>query len=57
MGPFLTAGLPLLKNVPKPLVKSILISLGLTAAASTTNAAILKKLFRTILELLLISNE
>ena len=35
----MTAGLPMMKNVLTPLAQSILIPLGLTAAASTTNAA------------------
>ena len=34
LGPLLKTGLPLTKNVIKPLAKSILIPLGLTAAAS-----------------------
>ena len=34
-----------MKNVLKPLVKSVLISLGLTAAASAIDAAIHKKMF------------
>ena len=33
LGPLLKTGLPLIKNVIKPLAKSILIPLGLTAAA------------------------
>ena len=33
LGPLLKAGLPLIKNVIKPLAKSVLIPLGLTAAA------------------------
>ena len=32
LGPLLNTGLPLTKNVIKPLVKSVLITLGLTAA-------------------------
>ena len=36
---------PLMKNVLKTLAKSVLIPLGLSAAASTTDAAIQKKLF------------
>ena len=36
-------GLPLIKNVIKPLAKSILISLGLTAAALAADAGIHKK--------------
>ena len=40
-------GLPLMKNVLKPLAKSVLIPLGLTAAAaaSAADAAIHKKMF------------
>ena len=34
-----------MKNVSKPLAKSVLILLGLTAAASATDAAIHKKIF------------
>ena len=34
LGPLLKIGLPLIKNVIKPLAKSVLIPLGLTAAAS-----------------------
>ena len=34
LGPLLKTGLPLMKNVIKPLAKSVLISLGLTPAAS-----------------------
>ena len=37
--------MPLSKNVLKPLTKSILIPLGLTAAASATDVAIHKKMF------------
>ena len=42
--PLLKAGLPLRKNVLKSLVKSILIPLGLTAAALATNATIHQKM-------------
>ena len=34
LGPLLETGLPLIKNVIKPLAKSVLIPLGLNAAAS-----------------------
>ena len=44
LGPLLKAGLPLMKSVIKPLAKSILIPLGLTAAASAANAGIHKKI-------------
>ena len=43
--PLLKTGLSLLGNVFKPLAKSVLIALGLTAAASKTDAAIHKKVF------------
>ena len=44
LGPLLKTGLPLIKNVIKPLVKSILIHLDLTAAASAADAEINKKI-------------
>ena len=44
LGPLLKIGLPLIKNVIKPLAKSVLISLGLTAAASAADAGIHKKI-------------
>ena len=47
LGPLLKTGLPLMKNVLKPLAKNVLISLGLTAAASTTDAAIHEKMFES----------
>ena len=40
LGPLLKAELSLIGNLLKPLAKSVLISLGLTAAASATDAAI-----------------
>ena len=43
LGPLLKTGLPLIKNVIKPLVKSVLIPLGLTAATSAADAGIHKK--------------
>ena len=43
LGPLLKSGLPLIKNVIKPLTKIILIPLGLTAAASAADARIHKK--------------
>ena len=42
-GPLLKAGLLLIKNVIKPLAKSVLIPLGLTAAASAGDAGIYNK--------------
>ena len=44
LGPFSKTGLPLIGNVLKPLAKSVLISLGLTAVASATDVAIHKKM-------------
>ena len=44
LGPALKTGLPLISNVIKPLAKSILIPLGLTAAASAADAGIHKKI-------------
>ena len=46
LGPLLKTGLPLIKNVIKPLAKSVLIPLGLTAAASAADAGIHKKNLR-----------
>ena len=43
--PLLKTDFPLMKNVLKILAKSVLIPLGLRAAASATDAAIQKKLF------------
>ena len=43
LGPLLKTGLPIIKNVIKPLVKSVLVPLGLTAAASAADAGIHKK--------------
>ena len=43
LGPLFKTGLPLIKNVIKPLAKSVLIPLGLTAAASAADAGIHKK--------------
>ena len=43
LGPLLKTGLPLIKNVIKPLAKSVLIPLVLTAAASAADAGIHKK--------------
>ena len=37
LGPLLKIGLPLMKSVIKPLAKSVLIPLGLNAAASCRN--------------------
>ena len=47
LGPLLKSGLPLIKSSLKPLVKSVSVPLGLTTAASATDAAIQKKTFRS----------
>ena len=44
LGPLLKTGLPLISNVIKPLAKSVLIPLGLTAAASAADTGIYKKI-------------
>ena len=45
LGQLLKAGLSLIKNVLKLLAKSVLIPLGLTAAAAATGTAIQRKIF------------
>ena len=44
LAPLLKTGLPLMKNLITPFTKSLLIPLGLTAAASTADAGIHKKI-------------
>ena len=46
-GPLLKTGLPLIKIAIKPLAKSVLIPLGLTAAASAADAGIHKKILES----------
>ena len=46
LGPLLRTGLTLMKSVIKPLTKSVLVPLGLAAAASSADAGIHKKKFR-----------
>ena len=50
-------GLTLMKNVIKPLGKIVLIPLGLTAAASTADAGIHKKILRSGTITLIISSD
>ena len=57
LGPLLKTGLPLMKNVIKPLAKSVLIPLGLTAAASAADAGIHKKILGSGNTTLIISND
>ena len=47
LDPLLKTGLLLIKNVIKPLAKSVLIPLGLTAAASAADGGIHKKILRS----------
>ena len=57
LGPLLKTRLPLIKTVIKPLTKSVLILLGLTAAASAADAGIHKKILGSETTTLIISNE
>ena len=58
LGPLLRTGLPLMKSVIKPLAKSVLIPLGLTAAASAADAGIHKKILGSGSDtILIISND
>ena len=57
LGLLLRTGLPLMKNVIKPLAKSKLAPLGLTAAMSAVDAGIQKKMFGSGTTTLVISNE
>ena len=61
LGPLLRTGLPLMKSVIKPLAKSVLVPLGLTAAASAADAGIHKKILGSGSDhnntMLIISNE
>ena len=57
LGSLLKIRLSLIGNVLKPLAKSVLIPLGLSAAASATDAAIHKKIFGSGNTTLIISNE
>ena len=57
LGSLLKTRLPLIKNVIKPLAKSALIPLGLTAAASVADAGIHKKILGSTTTTLIISND
>ena len=61
LGPLLRTGLPLMKSVIKPLAKSVLVPLGLTAAASAADAGIHKKILGSVSDhsntILIISND
>ena len=56
LGLLLKTGLPEIKNVIKPLAKSVLITLGLTAAVSAADAGI-QKILGSVTTTLIISNE
>ena len=47
LGPLLRTGLPLIKSAIKPLAKSVLVPLGITAAESAVDAGIHKKILRS----------
>ena len=57
LGPLLKTGLPLMKNVITRLTKSVLIPLGLTAAALAADAGIHKKILGSGNTTLIISNK
>ena len=60
LGPLLKTGLPLIKSVIKPLAKSALVPLGLTAAASVADAGIHKNILGSGMNnntILIISND
>ena len=57
LGPLLKTGLSLIAILLKPLAKSVLTPLGLTAAASSTDAAIHKKMFGSGTSTLITLNE
>ena len=53
----MTAGLPVMKSVFTPLGKSVLVPLGLTTAASATDAAVQKKVYGSGTTVLIFSNK
>ena len=59
LGPLLKTGLPLISDAIKPLAKSVLIPLGLTAAAAAADAGIHKKILgsRNTTTLIISNNE
>ena len=57
LGPLLKTELSLIGNILKPLAKSVLLPLGLTEAASATDATIQKKTYGSGTTTLIISNE
>ena len=57
LGPIVKTGLPLIKNLIKPLGRSVLIPLGLTAAVSAADPGIHKKILVSGTTILIISND
>ena len=58
LGPLLNTGLLFIKNVIKPLAESVLIPLGLTAAALAADAGIHKKILGSVnMTALIVSND
>ena len=58
LGPLLNTGLLFIKNVIKPLAESVLIPLGLTAAALAADAGIHKKILGSVnMTTLIVSND
>ena len=57
LGPLLKTGLPLIKHVIKPLAKSVLIPLGLTAVVSAADAGIHMKILGSGNNITIISND
>ena len=57
LDPLIKTGLPLIRNIIKPLAKSVLIPLGLTAAAYAADAGIQKKILGSGTTTLIIPNE
>ena len=57
LGPLLKTGLPLMKNVIKPLIRSVLILLRLTAVPSAADAGMHKKILGSLKTALIISND
>ena len=56
LGPLIKTGLPLIRNILKPLAKNVLIPLQLISAASAADATIHKKMFGSGVTALIISN-
>ena len=57
IGSLLRNGLPLLKNVLQPLAKSVLMPVGLTAAAASTTDVVIQKKFGSGMTIFITLNE